>query len=201
MRPLGWRNLDEVPRRSRGRRTRLLVLGSRLIDRGQDLSAVAKSSERNIRSVAEVLEKAQENAKGYKQPGAGLPGEGAWAASANRVCNRQSDAFHRLNTPRSLDEIAVYAGDALPILRRFHARFASIDPPGAFVGDAGKVGRAFKRQELGVARVRAAASRGDSSGTIDEVENLQRLARATNPTLINLRLNSCTLPARGLPLL
>jgi hypothetical protein len=176
-------------------------VGSRLIDRGQDLSAVAKSSEQNIRSVAEVLRQAKENAKGYKQPGAGLPGEASWADSANRVCNRQSDAFHRLSTPRSLDEIAVYAADALPILRRFHARFASIVPPGAFVGDAGKVRRAFKRQELGVARVHTAASRGDSSGTIDEVDALQALARATNPMLVKLRLNSCTLPAWGLPLL
>lgn len=175
-------------------------LGSRLIDRGQDLSALAKSSEQNIRSVADVLREAQKNAEGYKRPGAGLPGETDWAERANLVCIRQSDALHRLATPRSLDEIAVYAGDALPILRRFHARFGAIAPPGAFVGDAGKVRRVFKRQELGLARIRAAASRGDSAGTIDEVERMQTLARATNPTLVKLRLNRCTLPSWGLPL-
>jgi hypothetical protein len=99
-----------------------------------------------------------------------------------------------------LDEIAAYLRQALPIVRRQHKRFAAISVPDALAGPAGRAGRSFRQQELGLARVRAAARRGDSSSTLAGVGKLRSLARAANPNLIELGLTNCTLPSWGIPL-
>ena len=170
-------------------------IGSRIVDRGNDLSAVAKSSEDSINSVAGVLQQARANVQGHK-----APGETAWEKETNGLCARQSTALSRLGTPSSLDEIAAYLSQALPIVRRQHKRFAAVSPPAALAGPAGRAGRSFRKQERGLARVRAAARRGDSRSTLDGVEKLRSLARAANPNLIELGLTDCTLPSWGIPL-
>lgn len=171
-------------------------IGSRIVDRGNDLSAVAKSSEDSINSVAGVLQQATANVQGNNK----APGETAWEKEINGLCARQSTALSRLGTPSSLDEIAAYLSQALPIVRRHHKRFAAIPEPDSLAGPAGRAGRSFRKQELGLARVRAAARRGDSRSTLDGVEKLRSLARAANPNLIELGLTECTLPSWGVPL-
>jgi hypothetical protein len=147
-----------------------------------------------------VLRQATRNAQSSKGPGTSLPESDDWAAKANGVCGRQSRALQKLGTPRNLDEIAAYAERALPIVRRFHARFATIQPPGELVGGARHARRWLRKQELGLQRVRAAARSGDSTATLSAVDSLRSLARNANPDLVRLRLTECTLPSWGLPL-
>jgi hypothetical protein len=171
------------------------LIGSRIVDRGQDLSAVARSTENRVTSVTRVLEQATANVQGD------VPADQKeWTEKANRVCARQSRALSRLERPVSLDQIAGYVGRALPVVRRHHALLSASPPPDALAGPVLRASRAFEKQEHELRRIRAAARRGDSAGTLERVDNLRSLARAANPNLIRLGLVNCTLPAWGIPL-
>ena len=171
------------------------LIGSRIVDRGQDLSAVAKSTEDRVTSVTRVLEQATANVQSDAPAD-----QKAWIEEANGVCARQSRALSRLERPGSLDEIAAYVGRALPVVRRYHELFAAKPPPDALAGPVERASRALEKQELELGRVRAAARRGDSEETLERVDELRSLARASNPNLIRVGLVDCTLPAWGIPL-
>jgi hypothetical protein len=118
----------------------------------------------------------------------------------NGVCSRQSDAVRRLGTPATVDEIAVYLNRALPIVRRHHARLGSLPPPNALAGRASRAGRALLKQEALLAEARTAARRGNTTGTLQRIEQLRSLARTANPNLIRLGLTECALSSPGIPL-
>jgi hypothetical protein len=171
----------------------VVFVGSRLVDRGKDLSAVAKSTDSRLDSVTKVLQQATANVKKR-------PGDTEWQARVNTICASQSAALRPLGTPSSLDEIAAYLRRALPIVHRHHARLAALPPPDAQAGPASRAGKALLRQEGLAARARAAARRGDSAATLEQVDRLRSLARAANPNLVRMGLAECTLPSWGIPL-
>jgi hypothetical protein len=172
------------------------IIGSRIVDRGQDLSAVAKSTESRLNEVTNVLQQATTNAQGAGT----APADTAWVRQANGVCSRQSKALRRLGTPTTVDEIATYLRKALPLVRRYHAQLASLRPPDAFASQASRAGRALLKQAALLADVRAAARRGDTAATLDQIEKLRSLARTANTNLVRLGLTECALPSSGLPL-
>jgi hypothetical protein len=172
--------------------------GSKLvdIDRRNDLSAVARSTENRLDEVTKVLRQATANVQGTDED----PAETAWGKQVNGVCSRQSDALRKLGTPTTVDEIAAYLSKALPIVRRHHARLGALPPPDALAGQASRVGRALLKQEALLADVRTAARRGNTAGTLNRIEQLRSLARTTNPNLIRLGLTDCALSSPGIPL-
>jgi hypothetical protein len=174
----------------------LWFIGSRMVDRGQDMSAVAESTETRLNDVANVLRQATANAQGTGSTAA----DTAWANQANGVCSRQSDAVARLGTPTTVSDIAAYLRKALPIVRRHHAQLGTLPPPDALAGQARLAGRTLLKQEALLADVHTAARRGNTSATLDRIERLRSLARAANPNLIGLGLTDCALSSPGLPL-
>jgi hypothetical protein len=172
--------------------------GSKLvdIDRRNDLAAVARSTENRLGEVTRVLRQATANVQGTDED----PAKTAWGQQVNGVCSRQSDALRKLGTPATVDEIAVYLDRALPIVRRHHARLGSLPPPEALAGRASRAGRALLKQEGLLAQVRAASRRGDTTGTLQRIEQLRSLARTANPNLIRLGLAECALSSPGIPL-
>jgi len=172
--------------------------GSKLvdIDRSNDLSAVARSTESRLGEVTKVLRQATANVEGAGES----PAKTAWGQQVNGVCSRQSDALRKLGTPTTVNEIAAYLRRALPIVRRHHAQLGSLPPPDALAGQASKAGRALLKQEALLAEVRTAARRGNTAGTLSRIEQLRSLARAANPNLIRLGLTDCSLSSPGIPL-
>jgi hypothetical protein len=171
-------------------------LGSRIVDRGQELSAVANSTESRLGQVADVLREATARFQGTGPAPAGK----AWASRVNAVCSRQSDALRRLGTPTTVDEISAYVRKASPIVRRYQKKLASLRPPDVLAAQAGRAGAALERQRVLLADVAAAAGRGDTTAVLGRIEKLRALARRANPTIIGLGLTECALPSPGLPL-
>jgi hypothetical protein len=172
--------------------------GSKLvdIDRRNDLSAVARSTESRLDEVTRVLRQSTANVEGAGES----PAEAAWGQRVNGVCSRQSDALRKLGTPTTVNEIAAYLRRALPIVRRHHAQLGSLPPPDALAGQASTAGRALLKQEALLAEVHTAARRGNTAGTLNRIEHLRSLARTANPTLIRLGLTKCALSSPGIPL-
>jgi hypothetical protein len=170
-------------------------IGSRIIDRGKDVNAVAQASKDNINSVAGVLREATANAQ--KQ---GSRDETTWQGKINTLCSQTSASLDTMATPHTADEIATYLGAALPMVRSLHRRLGSFPPPDALADQASKAGRALLKQEGVLARVRAAARAGDTARMLAQIERLRSLARAENPNLIKLGLTDCRLPSWGIPL-
>ena len=170
-------------------------VGSLIVDRGKDLSAVAQSSESRLNEVAKVLREYTKNVEGGT-----TPVETAWVRQVNGVCARQSSALKKLGTPTDEAEIAAYLRRSLPTVRRHHRQLESMPPPDALAMQASKAGRALVKQEAILVDVRAAAGRGHTAATLDHIERLRSLARTANPTLVELGLTSCALPSSGLPL-
>jgi hypothetical protein len=172
--------------------------GSKLvdIDRRNDLSAVARSTENRLNGVTKVLREATANVQGTGEDRV----EKAWRQSVNGVCVRQSEALQKLGTPTTVDEIAAYLKHAFPIVRRHHGQLGSLPPPDALAGRASRAGRALLKQEALLAEVRTAASRRNTAATLARIEQLRSLARAANPNLIRLGLTDCALSSPGIPL-
>jgi hypothetical protein len=170
-------------------------VGSQIIGHGKVVRGVAEASKDNVNSVAGVLQQATENAQ--KQ---GSRDETTWQGKINALCSQTSSSLDTLGTPRSMDEIAVYLGGALPMVRSLHQRLGTFPPPAALADQASRAGPALLKQEDLLARVRAAARDGQSARMLDEIERLRSLARAENPNLIGMGLADCTLPSWGVPL-
>jgi len=167
-------------------------IGLRVADRGSDVNAVAQASKDNINSVAGVLRQATANAQ---RAGSSE----TWQGKINARCSRDSVTLSRLGSPRNLDEVAVYLGKALRIVRRQHERVVA-GLPADEASAATRARRAFAKQEALLARARRAAARGDTTALLAAVEDLRALARVTNGNLISLGLTECTLPSWGIPL-
>ena len=167
-------------------------IGLRIADRRSDGNGVAQATKDNINSVAQVLRQATANAQ---QAGSSK----TWQGKVNARCSRDSAALSRLETPRSLDEIAAYLGRALPIVRRQHQRVIA-GLPADEASAAKPARRAYGKQEVILARARAAARGGDTSAMLAAVDDLRSIARVANGNLIRLGLTECTLPSWGIPL-
>jgi hypothetical protein len=172
----------------------LWFIGSRIIDRGNDVNALAQASENNINSVAEALREATENDQ------KGSSDETSWQGKVNALCSDAATALHTLGRPRNVEEIAAYLDKALHIVQRNHARLASLPQPEALASQAKRAGAALMEQERMLRRVRAAARKGHSTRMLHEIDRLRSLARAENPNLIKLGISDCTLPSWGVPL-
>jgi hypothetical protein len=170
-------------------------VGSRIVDRGEDVNAVAQASKNNISNVTGVLRQAIANAQ--KQ---GSGDETTWQGQTNAECERTAEMLSGLGTPRSADEIARYLGKALPMVRSLHQRLGTLPPPNALAEQASKAGRALLKQEDLLGRVYVAARHGNTTQMLNQVKRLRTLARNENPNLVKLGLTECTLPSWGVPL-
>jgi hypothetical protein len=173
----------------------LWFVGSRIVDRGKDVDAIAQSSKDKINSVAGVLREATENAQTQ-----GSHDETSWQGKVNTLCSRTSASLDSMGTPRTADEIATYLDQALPMVRSLHRRLGSFPPPAELADRASTAARALLTQEDMLVRVRTAARAGDSARMLNQIKLLRSLARTENPNLVKLGLTDCRLPSWGLPL-